>query len=96
MRLLKMVEAEDLIRYGLIPEFVGRLATTAVLETLDEDALVRILTEPKNALVKQYRCMFDMEGVSLDSATAHCMPSRTRRCCARPARVVFAPSLKMC
>jgi ATP-dependent Clp protease ATP-binding subunit ClpX len=66
MRLLKMVEAEDLVHYGLIPEFVGRLATTAVLETLDEDALIRILTEPKNALVKQYRCMFDMEGVNLE------------------------------
>ena len=66
VRLLKKVEAEDLIHYGLIPEFVGRLATIAVLETLDEDALVRILTEPKNALVKQYRCMFDMENVNLE------------------------------
>ncbi len=66
IRLLKMVEAEDLVRYGLIPEFVGRLSVTAVLEDLDEDALVRILTEPQNALVKQYCYMFDVENVELE------------------------------
>ncbi len=66
IRLLKMVEAEDLVRYGLIPEFVGRLAVTAVLEDLDEDALVRILTEPQNALVKQYHYLFDIEGAELE------------------------------
>ncbi len=62
----RMVESEDLIRYGLIPEFVGRLAVTAVLEELDEDALVRILTEPRSALTKQYRYLFGMENVGLE------------------------------
>jgi ATP-dependent Clp protease ATP-binding subunit ClpX len=60
------VEAEDLIRYGLIPEFVGRLPVVATLEELDEPALVRILTEPKNALVKQYRRLFEMESCDLE------------------------------
>jgi ATP-dependent Clp protease ATP-binding subunit ClpX len=60
------VEPEDLIKYGLIPEFVGRLPVVATLEELDEDALVRILVEPKNALTKQYRRLFEMEGVELE------------------------------
>ncbi len=60
------VEPEDLIRFGLIPEFVGRLPVVATLEELDEDALVTILVEPRNALTKQYRKLFDMEGVELD------------------------------
>ncbi len=64
--LLKEVEPEDLIKYGLIPEFVGRLPVVATLEELDEKALVRILTEPKNALVKQYQKLFSMEGVDLE------------------------------
>lgn len=57
---------EDLIRYGLIPEFVGRLPVIATLEELDQEALVRILTEPKNSLTKQYSALFDMEGVEID------------------------------
>jgi ATP-dependent Clp protease ATP-binding subunit ClpX len=64
--LLSAVEPEDLIRYGLIPEFVGRLPVMATLEELDEPALVRILTEPKHALVKQYQRLFEMEGVELE------------------------------
>jgi ATP-dependent Clp protease ATP-binding subunit ClpX len=60
------VEAEDLIKYGLIPEFVGRLPVVATLEELDEEALVRILTEPKNALTKQYSRLFEMEGAELE------------------------------
>ncbi len=64
--ILAGVEAEDLIRYGLIPEFVGRLPVVATLEELDEVALVKILTEPKNALVKQYRKLFEMEDCDLD------------------------------
>lgn len=60
------VEPEDLIKYGLIPEFVGRLPVVATLEELDEEALVRILKEPKNALVKQYGRLFEMEGVELE------------------------------
>ncbi len=64
--LLHDVEPEDLIRFGLIPEFVGRLPVVATLEELDEDALIRILVEPKNALTKQYKKLFDMEGVELE------------------------------
>jgi len=60
------VEPEDLIKYGLIPEFVGRLPVVATLEELDEDALVKILTEPRNALTKQYQKLFDMEGSEVE------------------------------
>ncbi|MDX1609934.1 MAG: ATP-dependent Clp protease ATP-binding subunit ClpX [Halofilum sp. (in: g-proteobacteria)] len=63
---LQGVEPEDLIAYGLIPEFVGRLPVVATLEELDADALVRILTEPKNAIVKQYTKLFEMEGAELE------------------------------
>ena len=64
--LLFELEPEDLVQYGLIPEFVGRLPVIATLEELDADALVQILTEPKNALTKQYSKLFDMEGVEVD------------------------------
>ena len=64
--LYKEVEPEDLIKFGLIPEFVGRLPIVATLEELDEDALINILMEPRNALTKQYRKLFDMEGVELE------------------------------
>ena len=64
--LLGKLEPEDLLKYGLIPEFVGRLPVFATLEDLDESALISILTEPKNALVKQYQRLFDMEGVKLE------------------------------
>jgi len=64
--ILCSVEPEDLIRYGLIPEFVGRLPVVATLEELDEDALVQILTEPRNALIKQYQRLFEMEGAELE------------------------------
>jgi ATP-dependent Clp protease ATP-binding subunit ClpX len=64
--ILAGVEAEDLIRYGLIPEFVGRLPVVATLEELDREALVKILTEPKNALVKQYKKLFEMEDCELE------------------------------
>jgi ATP-dependent Clp protease ATP-binding subunit ClpX len=63
---LRTVEPEDLIQYGLIPEFVGRLPVVATLDELDEAALVQILTEPKNALTKQYHRLFDMEGSDLE------------------------------
>src|ERR1700760_3547727 len=62
------VEPEDLLKYGLIPEFVGRLPVVATLEDLDEASLKRILTEPKKALVKQYQRMFEMETVDLTFA----------------------------
>ena len=65
-KLLAEVEPEDLIKFGLIPEFVGRLPVVATLEELDEPALVKILTEPKNAITKQFRKLFEMEGVELE------------------------------
>lgn len=64
--ILKGLQPEDLLKFGLIPEFVGRLPVMVTLEELDEDALVRILTEPKNALVKQYKELFKMEDVDLE------------------------------
>ena len=66
--LLSEVEPEDLLKFGLIPEFVGRLPVLATLGDLDEDALVQILTQPKNALIKQYQRLFEMEGVELSFA----------------------------
>jgi ATP-dependent Clp protease ATP-binding subunit ClpX len=65
-QLFQEVEPEDLIKFGLIPEFIGRLPVTATLEELTEEALIQILTEPRNALTKQYARLFDMEGVELD------------------------------
>ncbi|HKJ71579.1 MAG TPA: ATP-dependent Clp protease ATP-binding subunit ClpX [Gammaproteobacteria bacterium] len=64
--LLRKVEPDDLIKFGLIPEFVGRLPVLATLDELDEEALVSILTEPKNSLVKQYQRLFDLDGVELE------------------------------
>jgi len=65
-KLLFDVEPEDLIKFGLIPEFVGRLPVVATLEELDEQALMKILTEPKNAITKQFKKLFEMEGVDLE------------------------------
>jgi len=64
--LMSLVEPEDLLRYGLIPELVGRLPVVGVLDSLDEESLIRILTEPKNAITKQYQKFLEMEGVKLD------------------------------
>ena len=63
--LLQKAEPEDLLKFGLIPEFVGRLPVIATLEDLDVEALVKILSEPKNALVKQFQKLFDLEDVAL-------------------------------
>ncbi|CAG5089605.1 ATP-dependent Clp protease ATP-binding subunit ClpX [Thermobacillus xylanilyticus] len=63
---LKLVQPEDLLKFGLIPEFVGRLPVISALEPLDEQALIRILSEPKNALVKQYQKLLEMDNVKLD------------------------------
>ena len=65
-KLISQVRPEDLIKFGLIPEFVGRLPVTTTLNELDEDALIKILTEPKNALTKQFNKLFEMEEVELD------------------------------
>lgn len=86
------VEAEDLIKYGLIPEFVGRLPVVATLEELDEKALVQILTEPKNALIKQYQHLFEMEGAELEfrgeSLNAIARKSMERKTGARGLRTI--------
>lgn len=64
--ILSQILPQDLLKYGLIPEFVGRIPVIATLDALDEEALIRILTEPRNALVKQYQKMFELDGVSLE------------------------------
>ena len=91
--LLQGVEPQDLIRYGLIPEFVGRLPVIATLEELDESALVQILLEPKNALTKQYRKLFEMEGVDLefrdDALTAVAKRAMERKTGARGLRTIL-------
>lgn len=65
-RLLKKLQPEDLLKFGLIPEFIGRIPVYAVLDALDENTLKMILTEPKNAVLKQYKCLLEMDGVVLD------------------------------
>ena len=86
------VESEDLIKYGLIPEFVGRLPVVATLDELDEAALIKILTEPKNALIKQYQHLFEMEGAQLefreDSLGAIARKSMERKTGARGLRTI--------
>ncbi len=94
---LREVEPEDLIRYGLIPEFVGRLPVVATLEELDEDALVQILTQPKNALVKQYNHLFEMEGAELeireDALRAIALKAMERKTGARGLRTILEQTL---
>ena len=65
-RLLKKLQPEDLLKFGLIPEFIGRIPVYAVLDALDEETLKMILTEPKNAVLKQYKCLLEMDGVDLE------------------------------
>ncbi|HWK54392.1 MAG TPA: ATP-dependent Clp protease ATP-binding subunit ClpX, partial [Hyphomicrobiales bacterium] len=87
------VEPEDLVKYGLIPEFVGRLPMIATLNELDEEALVRILKEPKNALTKQYAKLFDMEGVEIqfrnDALRAIARKAQERKTGARGLRSIM-------
>lgn len=66
VRMLKKLQPEDLLKFGLIPEFIGRIPTYAVLDQLNEKTLKMILTEPKNAVLKQYKCLLDMDGVDLE------------------------------
>jgi len=91
------VEPEDLIKYGLIPEFVGRLPVVATLEELDEDALVKILTEPKNAITKQYQKMFEIEGCEIefrpDSLNAVAKKAMARKTGARGLRTILENTL---
>ncbi|MBE5314111.1 MAG: ATP-dependent Clp protease ATP-binding subunit ClpX [Xanthomonadales bacterium] len=92
-RLLADVEPEDLIKFGLIPEFVGRLPVLATLEELDEAALVRILTEPKNAITKQFKRLFELEGVDLEfrpeALTAVARKALARKTGARGLRTIL-------
>jgi ATP-dependent Clp protease ATP-binding subunit ClpX len=94
---ISKVEPEDLIKYGLIPEFVGRLPVVATLEELDEDALVRILTEPKNAITKQYQKMFEIEGCEIefrtDSLNAVAKKAMARKTGARGLRTILENTL---
>jgi ATP-dependent Clp protease ATP-binding subunit ClpX len=91
--LLHQALPEDLIRYGLIPEFVGRLPVAATLEQLDQDALVRILTEPKNSLIRQYEAMFEYEDVKLtftdEALTAIAHQATKRNVGARGLRIIL-------
>lgn len=91
-KLFADVQADDLVKYGLIPEFVGRLPVVATLEELDEAALIQILTEPKNALIKQYKHLFEMEGADLefrdDSLSAIAKKSMERKTGARGLRTI--------
>ena len=90
---LKLVQPEDLIKFGLIPEFLGRLPVIATLDELNEETLVRILTEPNNALLKQFQKLFEMEGVNLrftDSAlSAVATEAMTRKSGARGLRAIM-------
>jgi ATP-dependent Clp protease ATP-binding subunit ClpX len=90
---LKDAEPIDLVRYGLIPEFIGRLPVVATLEELDEAALIQILVEPKNALIKQYQALFQMEGVELEfrepALTAIALKAMERKTGARGLRSIM-------
>ena len=94
---LKLIETEDLIKFGLIPEFVGRLPVVASLQELDEDALIKILTIPKNAIIKQFQKLFEIEGVNLrftDSAlSAIAIESMKRKAGARGLRAILETSM---
>lgn len=95
--ILRKVEPEDLIKYGLIPEFIGRLPVIATIDDLQEDALVEILTKPKNALVKQYQKLFEMEGAELkftdDALKAIATKAIKRKTGARGLRTILEDSL---
>ena len=65
-KIYAQVQTEDLLKFGIIPEFIGRIPVVATLELLDEDALMRILQEPKNALVKQFQKLLELDGVELE------------------------------
>ena len=92
-KLLKQVLPEDLVKFGLIPEFVGRVPINVTLDLLDEEALVRILTEPRNALIKQYKKLFELDGVELelDEEAVHAIARRSyeRKTGARGLRAIM-------
>jgi len=91
--LLRQAQPQDLIKFGLIPEFVGRLPVIGILDELDEDALVEILTKPRNAILKQYQRLFDYEGVKLlfadDASRAVAREALNRKVGARGLRMIL-------
>jgi ATP-dependent Clp protease ATP-binding subunit ClpX len=91
-RLLKDIQPDDLLKFGLIPEFIGRIPVTAVLDPLDQEALVRILTEPRNAIFKQYQQLLSMDNVELtfsaDAAEAIAVEAMKRKTGARALRSI--------
>jgi ATP-dependent Clp protease ATP-binding subunit ClpX len=91
--MLQQVQPQDLIKFGLIPEFVGRLPVVGVLDDLDESALVQILTKPKNAITKQYQRLFEFENVKLkftdDSLNAIAREALSRKVGARGLRMIL-------
>jgi ATP-dependent Clp protease ATP-binding subunit ClpX len=95
--ILRMVKPEDLIKFGLIPEFLGRLPVITTLDELNEESLIKILTEPKNALVKQFKKLFEIEGVNLrftDSAlSAIAKEAKSRKSGARGLRAILEESM---
>ena len=97
-RVMERVEQHDLVKYGLIPELIGRIPVIAVLENLDKPALIRIMTEPKNSIVKQYTRMFQMDGVQLEfqpeALEAMADVTLERKTGARGLRSVFEATLK--
>lgn len=97
-RVMERVEQHDLVKYGLIPELIGRIPVIAVLENLDKPALIRIMTEPKNSIVKQYTRMFQMDGVQLEfqpeALAAMADVTLERKTGARGLRSVFEATLK--
>ena len=97
-RVMERVEQHDLVKYGLIPELIGRIPVIAVLENLDKSALIRIMTEPKNSIVKQYTRMFQMDGVQLEfqpeALAAMADVTLERKTGARGLRSVFEATLK--
>ncbi|MCE2993672.1 MAG: ATP-dependent Clp protease ATP-binding subunit ClpX [Candidatus Jidaibacter sp.] len=96
-QLFEKVEPEDLMKYGLIPEFIGRLPVIATIDDLSQDALITILTEPKNAIVKQFKKLFEMEGVDLrftdDSLKAIAKKAMARKTGARGLRTIMEETL---
>ena len=96
--IIKNVEPEDLIKFGLIPEFIGRLPVITTLESLEKEALIQILKEPKNALIKQYKKLFNMEGVELEfrdeAIDAIALKAIERKTGARGLRSIMESSLK--
>ena len=91
--ILRQMRPEDLMKFGLIPEFVGRLPVTVTLDALDEDALVQILTQPKNALCKQYQKLLGLDGIELtfeeDAVRAIAKMAIERKCGARGLRAII-------